>query len=84
MTLHLPAEEIIARNKANQKQWRIDHPERCAAFHRKYNANPEVSARKLEWARVHKDEINERKRHQYHQKRARMREVEEVLTEPVA
>ena len=83
MTLHLPAEEIIARNKAKQKQWRIDHPDRCLGFHRKYNAKPEVSARKTEWARAHKDEINERRRLQYRQQRTIEQAAEEAPTEPV-
>ena len=83
MTLHLPPDEIIARNKAKQKQWRLDHPDRILDFHRKYNAKPAVSARKTEWARNHKDAINERRRLQYHQKRATAPESEEAPTEPV-
>ena len=80
MTLHITPEEIILRNKAKQKQWRIDHPERILDFHRKYNAKPEVSARKTEWARAHRDEINERRRLQYQQKQAAL---QEAPTEPV-
>ena len=80
MTLHITPEEIILRNKAKQKQWRIDHPERILDFHRKYNAKPEVSARKTEWARAHRDEINERRRLQYQQKQAALQEAQ---TEPV-
>ena len=80
MTLHIAPEEIILRNKAKQKQWRIDHPERILDFHRKYNAKPEVSARKTEWARAHRDEINERRRLQYQQKQAA---AQEAPTEPV-
>ena len=79
MTLHISPDEIIARNKAKQKQWRVDHPDRVLGFHRKYNAKPEVSARKTEWARDHRDEINERRRLQYQQKRE---VAPEVLTEP--
>ena len=78
MTLHLPPEEIIARNKAKQKQWRIDHPHRIKAFHRKYNAKPEVSARKTQWARDHRDEINARRREIYRIKR------EELAQQPVS
>ena len=81
MTLHLAPEEIISRNKAKQKQWRIDHPDRCLGFHRKYNAKPEVSARKTEWARAHRDEINERRRLQYQQKQAA---AQEALAESTA
>ena len=80
MTLHISPEEIILRNKAKQKQWRIDHPERILDFHRKYNAKPEVSARKTEWARAHRDEINERRRLQYQQKQAA---AQEAAAEPV-
>ena len=79
MTLHISPEEIILRNKAKQKQWRIDHPERILDFHRKYNAKPEVSARKTEWARAHRDEINERRRLQYQQKQVA---AQEALAEP--
>ena len=79
MTLHISPEEIILRNKAKQKQWRIDHPERILDFHRKYNAKPEVSARKTEWARAHRDEINERRRLQYQQKQTA---AQEAPTEP--
>ena len=80
MTLHISPEEIILRNKAKQKQWRIDHPERILDFHRKYNAKPEVSARKTKWARAHRDEINERRRLQYQQKQAA---AQEAAAEPV-
>ena len=65
MTLHLPPEEIIARNKAKQKQWRIDHPERIKSFHNKYNSKPETRERKAAWAREHRDEINARRREIY-------------------
>ena len=65
MTLHLPPEEIIARNKAKQKQWRIEHPERIKAFHNKYNSKPETKERKATWAREHRDEINTRRREIY-------------------
>ena len=80
MTLHISPDEIIARNKAKQKQWRVDHPDRVLGFHRKYNAKPEVSARKTEWARDHRDEINERRRLQYQQKRE---VTTDVPTEPI-
>ena len=79
MTLHMAPEEIVARNKAKQKQWRIDHPDRILDFHRKYNAKPEVSARKTEWAREHREEINERRRLQYRQKHEI---TQEAPTEP--
>ena len=69
MTLHLTPDEIVSRNRAKQKQWRLDHPERILEFHKKYNAKPTVSARKTEWAREHREEINERRRLQYSQKR---------------
>ena len=65
MTLGLSPTSLLARTRAKQKQWRIDHPERIKEFHRKYNARPEVSERKLAWARQHKDELNERRRQQY-------------------
>lgn len=85
MTLHLSPEEIIARNKEAQRQWRLNHPERVRGFHKKYNAKPEVSARKTEWARAHRDEINERRREIYRLKRSAAQESEqsqEVVTPP--
>ena len=69
MTLHLSPEEIVARNRAKQKQWRLDHPERVREFHKRYNAKPEVSARKTQWAREHRDVINKRRRDLYKSKR---------------
>ena len=81
--MHLPPEEIIARNKAKQKQWRIDHPDRIKAFHRKYNAKPEVSARKTEWAREHRDEINTRRREIYHRQREVAQQNANTPTEAV-
>ena len=69
MTLHLPPEEIIARNKAKQKAWRIEHPERIKAFHSKYNAKPETKQRKAAWAREHRDLINARRRDLYRQQK---------------
>ena len=83
MTLHLPPEEIIARNKAKQKQWRIDHPDRIKAFHKKYNAKPEVSARKTQWARDHRDEINARRREIYRRQREATQVTAEAPTEAV-
>tara|TARA_Y100001968_G_scaffold81089_1_gene72212 strand:- start:4205 stop:4459 length:255 start_codon:yes stop_codon:yes gene_type:complete len=83
MTLHLPPEEIIARNKAKQKQWRIDHPDRIKAFHAKYNAKPEVMERKAAWAREHKDDINARRREIYRLKRDMANQVEEAPAESV-
>jgi len=83
MTLHLPPEEIIARNKAKQKQWRIDHPDRIKEFHKKYNAKPQVSARKTEWAREHRDQINTRRREIYRRQREAALQNAEAPTEPV-
>ena len=84
MTLHLPPEEIIARNKAKQKQWRIDHPERIKAFHAKYNAKPEVKERKAQWTKDHREEINARRREMYRRQREIASENAEALTELVA
>ena len=83
MTLHLPPEEIIARNKAKQKQWRIDHPDRIKAFHVKYNQKPEVKTRKLVWAQENRDSINERRRRVYRLKRRIEQEIEEALNESI-
>jgi len=77
MTLHLSPEEIIARNKEAQRVWRQNHPDRVKGFHKKYNAKPDVCARKTEWARLHRDEINERRRKIYRQKRSTEQETEQ-------
>jgi hypothetical protein len=68
MTLNLTAEEIITRNKAKQNQWRIDHPERVRAFHRKYNSKEEVLERKREWSRANRERINAKRRETYHKR----------------
>jgi len=84
MTLHLTPEEIIARNREARRVWRQSHPDRVKAFHKKYNAKPEVIARKSDWARAHRDEINERRREIYRRKRSASQETEqpqEVTTE---
>ena len=83
MTLHMSPASIIARNKAKQKQWRIDHPDRCKAFHKKYNAKPDVSQRKTQWARDHRDEINTRRREIYRTQREVALQNAEAPTEPV-
>lgn len=85
MTLHLSPEEIIARNKAKQKQWRLDHPERIKEFHKKYNAKPEVSARKTQWARENRDKINARRREIYRMQRESAQQTQQHITptEPV-
>ena len=69
MTLHLSPEEILARNKAKRKQWRLDHPERVKEFHRKYNEKPGVAERKKEWASANKDYLNAKRRETYRMKR---------------
>jgi len=84
MTLHLPPDEIIARNKAKQKQWRIDHPDRIRAFHAKYNAKPDVVERKSTWARENRDLINTRRREIYRLQRESKTKSEEAATEVVA
>ncbi len=65
MTLGLSPKSLIERNREKQKQWRLEHPERVKEFHRKYNSRSEVKLRKLEWARLHKDQINEKIRELY-------------------
>ena len=81
MTLGLTPEELIARNKAKQKQWRLDHPDKIRAFHRKYNLKPEVQEHKLQWARENKEAINTRRREIYAMKK---QQNAEALVEPVA
>ena len=65
MTLGLSPKSLIDRNKLKQKEWRENHPDRIKAFHLKYNTKPTVKERKLEWAREHREEINERRRLKY-------------------
>ena len=76
MTLGLSPEAILERNAEKRRVWRLEHPDRVKAFHRKHNALPHVSNRKTEWARQHRDEINNRRRDQYAQKK-----VQEAITE---
>jgi len=76
MTLGLSPEAILERNAEKRRVWRLEHPDRVKAFHRKHNALPHVSNRKTEWARQHRDEINIRRRDQYAQKK-----VQEAITE---
>ena len=76
MTLGLSPEAILERNAEKRRVWRLEHPDRVKAFHRKHNALPHVSNRKTEWARQHRDEINNRRRDQYAQKK-----VLETITE---
>ena len=86
MTLHLSPEEILARNKAKRKQWRLDHPERVKEFHRKYNEKPGVAERKKEWARANKDYLNAKRRETYRMKRLQATQdniVPETTTESV-
>lgn len=68
MTLNLSPKSLIQRNQEKQKQWRLEHPERVKEFHKKYNSRPEVKLRKLEWAREHKNQINQKRREVYKMK----------------
>ena len=83
MTLHLSPASIIARNKAKQKQWRIDHPDRIKAFHSRYNAKESVRERKTQWARDHRDDINARRREIYRTQREVALQNAEAPTESV-
>ena len=65
MTLHLSPASILARNKAKQKLWREQHPERMRAFHAKYNAKESTKERKAQWARENRDRLNARRRELY-------------------
>ena len=64
----LSAEAILARNRAKQKQWRIDNPEKIKEFHRKYNTKSPVKARKAQWTRDNRDVVNARRRELYRAK----------------
>lgn len=76
MTLHLSAEELIARHKAQQKAWREAHPERVQAYHLKHQHSEEGKIRRKEWALKNKDRINERRRELYAQRRSTITESE--------
>jgi hypothetical protein len=84
MTLHLTPEELMARNKEKQRQWRESHPDRVRAFHIKHNTKPQVKARKLDWARENKDLINERRRRIYHDRKKQAKEAAEKRQETSA
>lgn len=71
MTLHLTPEELIARHKAQQKAWRLAHPDKIAEYNRKYHARPEVKERRLQWGRDNKEKINARRRELYRERHPR-------------
>jgi len=69
MTLGLSPEELILRQKEQQRQWRLNHPEKIREFHKKHNSKPETAARKAEWYRQNADTVNEKRRARYKEKR---------------
>ena len=82
MTLGLSPEAILERNAEKRRAWRLEHPDRVKAFHKKHNALPHVSSRKTEWARQHREEINNRRREQYAQKKAQVAITEHLESPP--
>ncbi len=71
MTLHLSPEELIARHRAQQKAWRLAHPEAVKEYHRKHHAKPEVHERRVQWQRDNKDKRNARRRETYRLEKAK-------------
>ena len=82
MTLGLSPEAILERNAEKRRAWRLEHPDRVKAFHKKHNALPHVSSRKTEWARQHREEINNRRREQYAQKKTQVAITEHLESPP--
>ena len=68
MTLHLSAEELVARHRAQQKAWRLAHPDKVCEYHRRHHARPEVKERRLQWQRDNKERINARRRELYRER----------------
>ena len=82
MTLGLSPEAILERNAEKRRVWRLEHPDKVRAFHKKHNALPHVSTRKTEWARQHREEINNRRREQYSQKKTQEATTEHLESPP--
>ena len=68
MTLHLSAEELITRHRAQQKAWRLAHPDKVCEYHRRHHARPEVKERRLQWQRDNKQRLNTRRRELYRER----------------
>ena len=80
MTLGLSPEAILERNAEKRRVWRLEHPDRVKAL--KHDALPHVSNRKTEWARQHREEINNRRREQYAQKKTQEATTEHLESPP--
>ena len=62
MTLQLTAEELVARQRLQQKLWREVNPERVKGYYLKHKARPEHLERVRQWKSAHREEINSRVR----------------------
>ena len=70
MTLHLSPAALLTHQRAQQKKWRQDHPDRVKAFNLKHNARPDVKERKKVWQNDNKDMLNAIRRQRYAEKKA--------------
>jgi hypothetical protein len=75
MTLHLSPEELIARHKAQQKAWRLAHPERVQEYHLRHQNSEEGKARRKDWTQRNRERINERRRAIYAEGKANRAET---------
>ena len=73
MTLHLSAEELIIRHKAQQKAWREAHPEKLREYHLKHQQSSGGKARRREWAMRNREHINKRRRALYAERKANIK-----------
>lgn len=65
MTLHLSAEELLARQKRQQYEWRQANPEKVRAYYRKHNQTEKSIERRKTWAVENKERCNARRRELY-------------------
>ena len=63
--LKLTPDELVKRQRMQQKLWRVKNPERTKELQKRYNDKPHVKQLKLDWSRRHREEINERRRQKY-------------------
>lgn len=70
----LTAEERLARQREQQREWRELHPARVKALQLKHAARPEIKARKRQWAAENREAVNARRRERDRLKRQQSRQ----------
>ena len=77
MTLALTAEEIIQRQKSYQTAWRMANPDKVKEYSLKHSRRPSIKAKKLQWQKDHKDDLNVRRRIKYKEEKELLRKIRE-------